>query len=133
MKQGNGGTAVPANARLRHALEIRHPSFFCDSFINLLRKHKVALVVAHSAGKWLYVEEGMADFVYLHLHGDVELYSSGYAARALRLQAWAAGSQPENAQHVMRRARRAAHDVYCYIDNDQKVHAPYDTRRLGQG
>lgn len=135
--QGNGGTAVPGNARLRHAVEIRHPSFLCDTFINLLCKHKVALVVADSAGKWPYVEEVTADFVYLRLHGDVELYSSGYTARALRrwrlrIQAWAAGSQPEDAQRVVRRApaKRTSRDVYCYFDNDQKVHAPYDARRL---
>lgn len=75
---------MPGNARLRHAVEIRHPSFLCDTFIDLLRKHKVALVVADSAGKWPYVEEVTAEFVYLRLHGDVELYSSGYTARALR-------------------------------------------------
>ncbi|MNH42383.1 hypothetical protein D3C79_1040710 [compost metagenome] len=32
----------------------------------------------------------------------------------------------------MRRApaKRTSRDVYCYFDNDQKVHAPYDARRL---
>lgn len=135
--QDNGGSAIGGNARLRHAVEIRHPSFLCATFINLLRKHKVALVVADSAGKWPYVEEVTADFVYLRLHGDVELYSSGYTASALRrwrlrIQAWATGGQPEDAQRVLRRApaRRASRDVYCYFDNDQKVHAPYDARRL---
>jgi uncharacterized protein YecE (DUF72 family) len=135
--QDNGGSAIRGNARLRHAVEIRHPSFLCDTFINLLRKHKVALVVADSAGKWPYVEEVTADFVYLRLHGDVELYSSGYTASALRrwrlrIQAWAAGGQPEDAQRIIRRApaKRASRDVYCYFDNDQKVHAPYDARRL---
>ncbi|WP_226938297.1 DUF72 domain-containing protein [Pseudomonas putida] len=135
--QGSGGTAIKGNARLRHAVEIRHPSFLCDTFIDLLRKHKVALVVADSAGKWPYVEEVTADFMYLRLHGDVELYSSGYTASALRrwrmrIQAWAAGGQPEDAQRVVRRApaKRASRDVYCYFDNDQKVHAPYDARRL---
>ncbi|MNO64946.1 hypothetical protein D3C76_556850 [compost metagenome] len=94
-------------------------------------------MVADSAGKWPYVEEVTAEFVYLRLHGDVELYSSGYTARALRrwrlrIQAWAAGSQPEDAQRVVRRApaKRTSRDVYCYFDNDQKVHAPYDARRL---
>ena len=37
--------------RLRHALEIRHPSFMCEDFIALLRRHKVALVVADTAGR----------------------------------------------------------------------------------
>ncbi|MGF6394588.1 uncharacterized protein YecE (DUF72 family) [Pseudomonas plecoglossicida] len=135
--QGSAGTAIRGNARLRHAVEIRHPSFLCDAFIALLRKHKVALVIADSAGKWPYVEDVTADFVYMRLHGDVELYSSGYTARALRrwrmrIQAWARGGQPEDAELVVPRApaKRATRDVYCYFDNDQKVHAPYDARRL---
>jgi len=133
----NGGTAIKGNARLRHAVEIRHESFLCERFIKLLRKHRVALVVADSAGKWPYVEDVTADFVYMRLHGDVELYSSGYTARALkrwkqRIQAWAAGGQVEDAQLVVAKAppKRASRDVYCYFDNDQKVHAPYDARRL---
>lgn len=135
--QGNGGTAIKGNARLRHAVEVRHDSFLCESFIKLLRKHKVALVVADSAGKWPYVEDVTADFVYLRLHGDVELYSSGYTARALRrwkqrIQCWSSGGQADDAQVVIPKAapRRASRDVYCYFDNDQKVHAPYDARRL---
>jgi len=73
----------------------------------------------------------------MRLHGDVELYSSGYTARALkrwkqRIQAWAAGGQVQDAQLVVAKAppKRASRDVYCYFDNDQKVHAPYDARRL---
>lgn len=77
----NGSTDIKGNARLRHAVEIRNESFLCEAFIKLLRKHRVALVVADSAGKWPYVEDVTADFVYMRLHGDVELYSSGYTAR----------------------------------------------------
>ncbi|MBJ9975895.1 DUF72 domain-containing protein [Pseudomonas sp. S75] len=135
--QDNGGTAIKGNVALRHAVEIRHESFLCESFIKLLRKHKVALVVADSAGKWPCVEELTADFVYMRLHGDIELYSSGYTAKALRhwrlrIQAWSAGSQPEDACRVLRSSppKRASRDVYCYFDNDQKVHAPFDARRM---
>ncbi|ANY87137.1 MULTISPECIES: DUF72 domain-containing protein [Pseudomonas] len=133
----NGGTEIDGNAPLRHAVEIRHPSFVCEGFVKLLRAHNVALVVADSAGKWPYVEDVTADFIYMRLHGDVELYSSGYTARALRrwktrIQAWSQGSQPDDAELIIQRAprKRAARDIYCYFDNDQKVHAPYDARRL---
>ncbi|MFJ3076516.1 MULTISPECIES: DUF72 domain-containing protein [unclassified Pseudomonas] len=135
--RGNISNLGRGNARLRHAVEIRNESFLCEAFIKLLRKHKVALVVADSAGKWPYVEDLTADFVYLRLHGDVELYSSGYTARALRrwqqrIQRWSHGGQPDDAQLVLARPprRRASRDIYCYFDNDQKVHAPYDARRL---
>lgn len=135
--QGNDGANVPGDAVLRHAVEVRHESFLCEAFVKLLRKHNVALVVADSAGKWPYVEDVTADFVYMRLHGDVELYSSGYTARALRrwrmrIEAWSAGEQPADAHLIVEHAprKRASRDVYCYFDNDQKVHAPYDARRL---
>jgi len=135
--QGNGSTAIKGNARLRHAVEIRNESFLCEAFVQLLRKHRVALVVADSAGKWPCVEDVTADFVYMRLHGDVELYSSGYTARALRrwkqrIQHWSQGGQPDDAQLIVDRPprRRASRDIYCYFDNDQKVHAPFDARRL---
>ncbi len=135
--QGNGGTAIEGNQRLRHAVEIRHESFLCDAFVKLLRKHRVALVVADSAGKWPYVEDVTADFVYMRLHGDVELYSSGYTSRALRrwkqrILHWSQGTQADDAHLIVPGPppQRASRDVYCYFDNDQKVHAPYDARRL---
>nr|WP_314485611.1 DUF72 domain-containing protein [uncultured Pseudomonas sp.] len=133
----NGSTNISGNAPLRHAVEIRHESFLCDSFVQLLREHNVALVVADSAGKWPYVEDVTADFMYMRLHGDVELYSSGYTVKALRrwkqrIECWAEGGQAEDAHLIVQGPppKRATRDVYCYFDNDQKVHAPYDARRL---
>ncbi|MFA7894237.1 DUF72 domain-containing protein [Pseudomonas putida] len=135
--QGNGGTQISGNAPLRHAVEIRHESFLCDRFVELLRQHNVALVVADSAGKWPYVEDVTADFMYMRLHGDVELYSSGYTVSALRrwkkrIEQWHEGSQPNDAHLVVQGPppNCQTRDVYCYFDNDQKVHAPYDARRL---
>lgn len=123
--------------RLRHAVEIRNDSFLCDAFIALLRKHKIALVVADTAGKWPYIEELTSDFVYLRLHGDAELYSSGYTPQALkrwaeRIERWSHGEQPDDAHRVTERtpAARKSRDIYCYFDNDLKVRAPYDARRL---
>jgi len=131
----------PASAprrRLRHAVEIRHDSFRDEAFIKLLRRHEVALVVADTAGKWPYVEDATTDFMYLRLHGDEELYASGYSESALqrwarRIDAWARGGEPEDAvliaPHLARRSF-AARAVYCYFDNDIKVKAPFDAQRL---
>ncbi|WP_115577391.1 DUF72 domain-containing protein [Xanthomonas campestris] len=136
----HGRTALSIDRRrpLRHALEMRHPSF-CDlSCMKLLRKHKVGVVVADTAGKFPYLEDVTADFVYLRLHGDAQLYASGYSDHALdrwgeRIAAWAAGGEPSDAQRVGPRAsKRARRDVYCYFDNDMKVHAPFDARGLMQ-
>lgn len=124
-------------ARLRHAFEIRHESFLDERFIRLLRRHNAALVVADTAGLWPYAEDVTSDFVYIRLHGASELYTSGYTddeldAWAARIRSWAAGRQPRDAVLVSQtRPRARAHrDVYVYFDNDRKVRAPFDARRL---
>jgi uncharacterized protein YecE (DUF72 family) len=105
-------------SRLRYAVEIRNPSFVDPRFTRLLARHGAALVVADTAGKWPLLEERTADFMYVRLHGDVELYASGYSDAAL--DAWA--------RRIRSWARRG--DVYCYFDNDAKVKAPFDARTL---
>lgn len=122
---------------LRHAVEIRHPSFVDPAFVDLLRKHGVALVVADTAGKWPYCEDVCADFMYLRLHGDKELYASGYSDAALerwaeRIRAWSHGGQPADAELITpdKATARKSRDVYCYFDNDIKVKAPFDARKL---
>lgn len=135
--KGRTRLAIDANRPLRHAMEIRHPSFIDSSFIALLRKYRVALVVADTAGKWPYCEDVTSDFMYLRLHGDKELYASGYTEEALdrwaiRIKAWSEGAEPSDAQRIVAETAPAAtsRDVYCYFDNDIKVRAPFDARRL---
>jgi uncharacterized protein YecE (DUF72 family) len=135
--QKPGYLDIPAKGRVRHAVEIRHESFRSPDFIALLRKFNVALVVADTAGKWPYLEDVTADFLYLRLHGDKELYASGYTQAALkhwgdRVEAWCHGKQPGDAHRVVTKAPRArkSRDVFCYFDNDIKVRAPFDARTL---
>ena len=134
-----GRTALPAIDPLpiRHAVEIRHPSFAQPAFIRLLRRHGIALVAADSAGRFPYAEDVTADFMYLRLHGDTELYTSGYSQSALdwwaqRIRRWADGGEPDDANKfsTLKPARRKSRDVYCYFDNDAKVHAPFDAQQL---
>ena len=133
---GRSRLAIDRNRRLRHAVEIRHESFLDPAFVALLRRRRVALVVADTAGRWPYREDVTADFVYLRLHGDEQLYTSGYTPRALarwakRIDAWHRGSEPPDAQRIDGKAPRARRrDVYCYFDNDAKVHAPFDAQSL---
>lgn len=135
--KGRSRLAIDAVRPVRHAVEIRHESFATPAFIALLRQHNVALVVADTAGKWPLLEDLCADFVYLRLHGDVELYASGYTDEALdrwaaRIRAWSAGSQPADARLASSEPPppAAARPVHCYFDNDIKVRAPYDAARL---
>jgi uncharacterized protein YecE (DUF72 family) len=81
--------------------------------------------------------------VYVRLHGDAELYASGYGEPALerwadRIERWQHGGQADDARLAApdaTPAQRNGRDVYVYFDNDVKVHAPYDaaalSRRLG--
>jgi len=112
-------TRTDADRPIRHALEVRHDSFRKPEVAALLREHGVALVVADTAGKWPYLEEMTADFMYVRLHGAEELYASGYTDEALdrwaeKLIAWRDNGQ----------------DSYVYFDNDIKVHAPFDAMGL---
>jgi uncharacterized protein YecE (DUF72 family) len=140
---GRASLDIDRNRPLRHAVEIRHESFKDEAFIELLRRHRIALVVADTAGKWPLCEDVTADFMYLRLHGDKELYASGYGNAALddwarRIRAWARGGEPRGARRISSAAprQRSSRDVYCYFDNDVKVKAPFDAallmRRLGQ-
>lgn len=126
-----------ANRPLRHALEVRHPSFECAEFIALLRKHGIALVVADTAGKWPLIREVTSDLVYVRLHGDRELYASGYSREALgrwasRIRAWSTGNDARDATTLGLpvEKRPAGRDVMVYFDNDIKTHAPFDAMTL---
>ena len=116
---GRSRLAIDASRPLRHAVEIRHPSFMNDDFVSLLKEYDVGLVVADTAGKWPKMFHVTSNFVYVRLHGDVKIYTSGYTERALaswarRIRAWA----------------KDGHDVYVYFDNDVKVKAPFDALNL---
>jgi uncharacterized protein YecE (DUF72 family) len=114
-------TSALTDRPLRHALEVRHTSFRTPAFPDLLREHAVALVVADTAGRWPLLRDVTADLVYVRLHGDVELYTSGYTDEAL--DRWAA----EIGQWLA-----AGLDVQVHFDNDVKVHAPYDAIHLAE-
>lgn len=137
--KGRARLAIDKNRPLRHAMEIRHESFATESFVAMLRRHRIALVVADTAGKWPHLEDVTADFMYLRLHGDEKLYASGYTEPALdrwakRIGAWSKGKEPADAKKVSgeKPAAGNSRDVYCYFDNDVKVRAPFDADRLMQ-
>lgn len=130
-------TSADRKRPVRHALEVRHASFVDAAFIAQLRRHRVALVVADTAGKWPFLEDVTANFMYVRLHGDKELYASGYSDKALQrwrrhIDAWRKGTEPRDAERCSkeRPSSRVRRDIYCYFDNDTKVKAPFDAQRL---
>ena len=136
--KGRVRLSVDRERELRHAFEIRHESFCDPSFMQLLRAHNVSLVIAETARRWPMLEDVTADFVYLRLHGDKELYRSGYGDKALdrwatRIRAWHSGSEPADARRCSqaRPPTSRKRDIYCFFDNtDVKLRAPVDAQRL---
>ena len=112
-------TACPVDRPLRHVLEVRHRSFRTPEFCELLRAHGIGMVVADSAGTWPMFDEVTSDVVYVRLHGDTELYASGYSEEAL--DRWA---------QKVRGWEADGREVFVYFDNDAKVHAPFDAIAL---
>ena len=123
---------------LRYCVEIRHSSFLVREFFDLLREFNVGFVFADTAGKWPYAEDLTSDFVYCRLHGDTQLYVSGYSGNALdwwaaRLNLWREGTQPDDARLIApRRKNESRHDIFVYFDNDAKAHAPFDALELAR-
>jgi uncharacterized protein YecE (DUF72 family) len=125
---------VEAKRPLRHAVEIRHESFRCEAFIEMLRAYDVALVCADTV-EWPRLMDLTSDFVYCRLHGSEELYASGYDNAALdswarRIHAWAAGDEPEDAERIGGKAKQRKREVFVYFDNDLKVRAPANAMEL---
>jgi uncharacterized protein YecE (DUF72 family) len=136
---GRAAVTTKGTRPLRHAVEVRSPTFLSADFVALLRRHGIGLVVADTAGRWPYFEDVTADFVYVRLHGDEELYRSGYSPAAIarwakRVRAWSKGSEPKDAVRVskVRAPHRVRRDVYVYFDNDVKVRAPFDAIALSR-
>jgi uncharacterized protein YecE (DUF72 family) len=110
----------PVDSRpLRHALEVRDESYRDSRFLDLLRRHRIALVSSDGAGRWPQFLDVTTDLAYVRLHGAEELYTSGYDSAALsfwadRIEQWAA----------------AGNQVSVYFDNDARGRAPLDARAL---
>lgn len=127
-----GGPVRP----LRHAMEIRHESFCDKAFIDLLRRHEVALVCADTVD-WPLLMDVTADFVYCRLHGSVELYNSGYTAEELdvwaaRVRNWAAGGATDGNFVTGPTGDGKRRDVFVFFDNTDKLMAPGDALGLMQ-
>ncbi|WMT92060.1 DUF72 domain-containing protein [Pelagibacterium sp. H642] len=133
--EGRAYAEAEIDIPLRHAFEIRSETFCTPDFVDLLRAHNAALVVADTVD-WPLVMDMTADFVYCRLHGSEELYTSGYEDEALdiwarRVAAWAKGSEPRDAKRIAGRGPEAeSRDVFVYFDNDAKVRAPFDAQGL---
>jgi uncharacterized protein YecE (DUF72 family) len=96
---------------LRHALEVRHPSFIDRRFYDLARRHKAAIVFADDE-EFPAIDEPTADFAYARLMRTKESVKTGYAAAAI-------GRWAERARGWAKRG-----DVFVYFISGAKLRAP---------
>ncbi|HET7385042.1 MAG TPA: DUF72 domain-containing protein [Nocardioidaceae bacterium] len=112
-------TVADADRPIRHALEFRSDTFCDERAYVLMRRFDIACVLADTAGRWPKVDAATGSFRYARLHGEAELYASGYSDEAL--DGWAA---------TFRGWAESSEDVYVFFDNDAKGFAPHDALRL---
>lgn len=114
---------------LRHVVEVRHESFLVPEFVDLIRKHNVAVVFADS-DDYPMIADVTADFAYARLQRSSEKNETGYAPRDLDrfaklARAWAAGSEPDDVPCFGKtKAKKAKRDVFVYMIAGDKVRAP---------
>jgi uncharacterized protein YecE (DUF72 family) len=104
--------------RRRYVFEFRHPSWYEEEILAVLRDRDIALCLSdhHDApAPW----EVTADHVYIRGHGPGGRYRDHYPDRTLR--EWA---------RSIAHWRRQGREIFCYFDNDQKSAAPADALRL---
>ena len=118
------------NARpLRHAVEVRHPSFRDPAFVALARKYGVAVVIAGDCD-FPQIADPTASFAYLRLMGTKEGEPLGYPARTLdqwveKARALAAGQRPGGLDCVEQtEADKTAREVFVYLIAGHKVANP---------
>lgn len=119
--EGRCWTETDARRPIRHALEVRNPTFRDPAFLEILRRRGVALVSSDAPG-WERLDDLTTDFAYVRLHGAEELYASGYSEESL--DAWA--------ERIRRWGAEGAREVYVYFDNDARVRAPFDAQGLAR-
>ncbi len=129
--------ALPPEAEgrpLRHAVEVRHASFATEAFVDLARRHGVAIVYADA---YLSLADRTADFVYARLQTAAADEPTGYPPQVLdawaeRARQWQAGADPADLPRVATAAAPAPRDVFLYMINGAKERAPAAAKALLQ-
>lgn len=115
--------------KLRHAIEVRHTSFATPAFLQLARRHGVAVVLAGDA-EYPQIANTTTSFVYVRIMGTADSCQKGYAPSALtrwakRVQLLAAGKPAPGLELIPEAA--AAHqprDVFLYVISGAKHRNP---------
>jgi len=103
---------------VRHALEVRHRSWFVPEVAARLREARVAVCLSDAPDFPMW-REVTTDLVYVRLHGHTRKYASSYHPASLRR--WAADITRWLAERRW---------VHVYLDNDAEGHAVHDALAL---
>jgi uncharacterized protein YecE (DUF72 family) len=120
---------------LRHAVEVRHPSFQVPEFVDLAREHGVAVVVAGDS-QYPLIADVTAPFVYVRIMGTESKESSGYSPAALdvwaeRARSWARGAAANGLATVApHKNGLGSRDVFLYFISGHKVANPAAAQAL---
>ena len=130
--------ALPAEqdgVRLRHAIEARHESFRCAEFVDLARRHGVAIVYAES-DEYPAIADPTADFVYARLQRSRPGEAAGYPQAELdtwaaHARTWAAGATPDGLPLAGPATKAATgRDVFVFFISGEKVLNPAAAQAL---
>ncbi len=105
----------------RHTIEFRHPSWFCEPVLGLLRECGVALTIGDHPSRPWNVHEATAPWRFVRFHWGARGRRGNYSASELKR--WAA---------TISAWREAGEDVYAYFNNDWEGFAPANARRLAR-
>jgi uncharacterized protein YecE (DUF72 family) len=122
---------------LRHVLDVRHPSFACEQYLDLARRHGAATVYTDSED-YPSLADRTGAFVYARLMRASTALKAGYAPKVLdawaeRLRTWARGADPSDLPRIA--AHKAAggakpQEVYAFFINGAKERAPAAARAM---
>jgi uncharacterized protein YecE (DUF72 family) len=114
---------------MRHVIEVRDASFLDVAFIDLARKHSVALALVDS-DKHAPIADVTAEFVYARLQRTSDKVKTGYRRPELELwarraQAWGNGGMPDDLPTVAGKSPvKMQRDVFIYMISGAKARAP---------
>lgn len=118
-----------AGRPLRHVLEVRHPSFMCQRYLDLVRAHAVPTVFTDSAD-YPSLADLTGGFVYARLMRSEDGIASGYAPSALdvwatRAHRWSRGEDNADLPHVgALQPSGSARDVFVFFISSAKHRNP---------
>jgi len=103
-----------AGLPLRHVMDVRHPTFACEQYLDMARRHGCATVHTDS-DKFPNIADAASDLAYLRLMRSEPQRDTGYSPALL--DQWAQGAQAWVGKGPQR-------EVYAFFINGAKERAP---------